>query len=203
MSAEVLGRRHRAALAGRSLSSPSGRANPVPGRPRHPSLDAIPDGSGPEPGQQLGQGLDDSGKGWMGNWVSDTKAVGTWNSAPCCLYPTSLSRKLALPSPLGLGYVDGTIFLIQGCATQWGTNPSSRASASPGSTLSCGDPGLVWGTANVLGGGCRARGALGSRGWLTAYITARKRTCVGSGTPSADCSLCGPRQRTAGSPWKS
>ncbi|XP_057621564.1 von Willebrand factor A domain-containing protein 5B2 isoform X6 [Chionomys nivalis] len=62
LSAEVLGRRHRAALAGRSLSSPSSRANPaVPGRPRHPSLDAIPDGSGPEPGQQLGQGLDDSG----------------------------------------------------------------------------------------------------------------------------------------------
>ncbi|XP_075824726.1 von Willebrand factor A domain-containing protein 5B2 isoform X3 [Microtus pennsylvanicus] len=61
LSAEVLGRRHRAALAGRSLSSPSGRANPVPGRPRHPSLDAIPDGSGPEQGQQLGQGLDDSG----------------------------------------------------------------------------------------------------------------------------------------------
>ncbi|XP_060226060.1 von Willebrand factor A domain-containing protein 5B2 isoform X4 [Meriones unguiculatus] len=61
LSAEVLGRRHRAALAGRSLSSPSGRVNPVPGRPRHPSLDAIPDGSGPEPGQQLGQGLDDSG----------------------------------------------------------------------------------------------------------------------------------------------
>ncbi|XP_050002241.1 von Willebrand factor A domain-containing protein 5B2 [Alexandromys fortis] len=61
LSAEVLGRRHRAALAGRSLSSPSGRTNPVSGRPRHPSLDAIPDGSGPEPGQQLGQGLDDSG----------------------------------------------------------------------------------------------------------------------------------------------
>ncbi|XP_012970046.2 von Willebrand factor A domain-containing protein 5B2 isoform X1 [Mesocricetus auratus] len=61
LSAEVLGRRHRAALAGRSLSSPSGRTNPVPGRPRHPSLDAIPDGTGPEPGQQLGQGLDDSG----------------------------------------------------------------------------------------------------------------------------------------------
>uniref|UniRef100_E0CZ01 von Willebrand factor A domain containing 5B2 n=1 Tax=Mus musculus TaxID=10090 RepID=E0CZ01_MOUSE len=61
MSAEVLGRRQRAALAGRSLSSPSGRANPVPGRARHPSLDAIPDGLGPEPGQQLGQGLDDSG----------------------------------------------------------------------------------------------------------------------------------------------
>ncbi|XP_036059040.1 von Willebrand factor A domain-containing protein 5B2 isoform X2 [Onychomys torridus] len=61
LSAEVLGRRHRAALAGRSLSSPSGQANPVPGRPRHPSLDAIADGTGPEPRQQLGQGLDDSG----------------------------------------------------------------------------------------------------------------------------------------------
>ncbi|XP_008829494.1 von Willebrand factor A domain-containing protein 5B2 isoform X1 [Nannospalax galili] len=61
LSAEVLGRQHRAALAGRSLSSPLGRANPVPGRPRHPSLDVVPDGSGPEPGQQLGQGLDDSG----------------------------------------------------------------------------------------------------------------------------------------------
>ncbi|KAM6160959.1 von Willebrand factor A domain-containing protein 5B2 [Erethizon dorsatum] len=61
LSAEVLGRRHRAALAGRSLSSPPGRANPVPARPRHPSLGAVPDGVGPEPGQQLGQGLDDSG----------------------------------------------------------------------------------------------------------------------------------------------
>nr|XP_020031407.1 von Willebrand factor A domain-containing protein 5B2 isoform X1 [Castor canadensis] len=61
LSAEVLGRRHRAALAGRSLSSPTGRANPVPGRPRQPSLGAIPDGPGFEPGQQLGQGLDDSG----------------------------------------------------------------------------------------------------------------------------------------------
>ncbi|XP_013368813.1 PREDICTED: von Willebrand factor A domain-containing protein 5B2 isoform X2 [Chinchilla lanigera] len=60
LSAEVLGRRHRAALAGRSLSSPPGRANPAPGRPRHPSLGAVPDGTGPEPGQQLGQGLDDS-----------------------------------------------------------------------------------------------------------------------------------------------
>ncbi|KAB1283285.1 von Willebrand factor A domain-containing protein 5B2 [Camelus dromedarius] len=61
LSAEVLGRRCRAALAGRSLSSPPGRANPVPGHPRHPSLDVAPDGPGPEPGQQLGQGLDDSG----------------------------------------------------------------------------------------------------------------------------------------------
>lgn len=86
MSAEVLGRRQRAALAGRSLSSPSGRANPVPGRPRHPSLDAIPDGSGPEPGQQ---GLDDSGKGWMGSWVSDIKAVEVEHSAPRCLPDTS------------------------------------------------------------------------------------------------------------------
>nr|XP_045006759.1 von Willebrand factor A domain-containing protein 5B2 [Jaculus jaculus] len=57
LSAEVLGRQQRAALAGRSLSSPPGQANPVPSRPRHPSLDAVPDGSG----QQLGQGLDDSG----------------------------------------------------------------------------------------------------------------------------------------------
>ncbi|XP_020735616.2 von Willebrand factor A domain-containing protein 5B2 isoform X2 [Odocoileus virginianus] len=61
LSAEVLGRRRRAALAGRSLSSPQGRVNPVPGRPRHPSLGVAPDGPGPEPGQQLGQGLDDSG----------------------------------------------------------------------------------------------------------------------------------------------
>ncbi|XP_059543172.1 von Willebrand factor A domain-containing protein 5B2 isoform X1 [Myotis daubentonii] len=61
LSAEVLNRRHRAALAGRSLSSPPGQANPVPGRPRHPSLGAAPDGPGPESGQQLGQGLDDSG----------------------------------------------------------------------------------------------------------------------------------------------
>ncbi|CAI9175458.1 unnamed protein product [Rangifer tarandus platyrhynchus] len=61
LSAEVLGRRRRAALAGRSLSSPQGRVNPVPGRSRHPSLGVAPDGPGPEPGQQLGQGLDDSG----------------------------------------------------------------------------------------------------------------------------------------------
>ncbi|XP_015425918.1 PREDICTED: von Willebrand factor A domain-containing protein 5B2, partial [Myotis davidii] len=61
LSAEELNRQHRAALAGRSLSSPPGQANPVPGRPRHPSLGAAPDGPGPESGQQLGQGLDDSG----------------------------------------------------------------------------------------------------------------------------------------------
>ncbi|XP_054983413.1 von Willebrand factor A domain-containing protein 5B2 isoform X3 [Sorex araneus] len=61
LSAEVLGRRRRAALAGRSLSSPPGRPNPAPGRPRQPSLGAAPDGPGPEPAQQLGQGLDDSG----------------------------------------------------------------------------------------------------------------------------------------------
>ncbi|XP_077610589.1 von Willebrand factor A domain-containing protein 5B2 isoform X3 [Crocuta crocuta] len=61
LSAEVLGRRRRAALAGRSLSSPPGQVNPVPGRPRHPSLGTAPDGPGPESGQQLGQGLDDSG----------------------------------------------------------------------------------------------------------------------------------------------
>ncbi|KAM8770622.1 von Willebrand factor A domain-containing protein 5B2 isoform 2-T2 [Rhynchonycteris naso] len=60
LSAEVLGRQRRAALAGRSLSSPPGRVNPFPGCPRHPSLGA-PDGPGPESGQQLGQGLDDSG----------------------------------------------------------------------------------------------------------------------------------------------
>uniref|UniRef100_A0A4X1UT13 VIT domain-containing protein n=1 Tax=Sus scrofa TaxID=9823 RepID=A0A4X1UT13_PIG len=61
LSAEVLGRRHRVALAGRSLSSPPGRVNPAPGHPRHPSLGVAPDGPGPEPGRQLGQGLDDSG----------------------------------------------------------------------------------------------------------------------------------------------
>ncbi|XP_066203204.1 von Willebrand factor A domain-containing protein 5B2 [Saccopteryx leptura] len=60
LSAEVLGRQRRAALAGRSLSSPPGQVNPFPGCPRHPSLGA-PDGPGPESGQQLGQGLDDSG----------------------------------------------------------------------------------------------------------------------------------------------
>ncbi|XP_045439702.1 von Willebrand factor A domain-containing protein 5B2 isoform X3 [Pipistrellus kuhlii] len=61
LSAEVLNRRRRAALAGRSLSSPPGQVNPGPGRPRHPSLGAAPEGPGPEFGQQLGQGLDDSG----------------------------------------------------------------------------------------------------------------------------------------------
>ncbi|XP_027439265.1 von Willebrand factor A domain-containing protein 5B2 isoform X5 [Zalophus californianus] len=61
LSAEVLGRRHRAALAGRSLSSPPGQVNPVPGYPQHLSLGTAPGGPGPESGQQLGQGLDDSG----------------------------------------------------------------------------------------------------------------------------------------------
>ncbi|XP_033067776.1 von Willebrand factor A domain-containing protein 5B2 isoform X8 [Trachypithecus francoisi] len=61
LSTEMLGRQHRAALPGRSLSSPPGRANQVPSRPRKPSLGAILDGPSPEPGQQLGQGLDDSG----------------------------------------------------------------------------------------------------------------------------------------------
>ncbi|XP_022426537.1 von Willebrand factor A domain-containing protein 5B2 isoform X6 [Delphinapterus leucas] len=60
-SAEVLGRRRRAALTGRSLSSPPDRVNSVPGHLRHPSLGVAPDGPGPEPGQLLGQGLDDSG----------------------------------------------------------------------------------------------------------------------------------------------
>uniref|UniRef100_A0A8C9B9P5 von Willebrand factor A domain containing 5B2 n=1 Tax=Phocoena sinus TaxID=42100 RepID=A0A8C9B9P5_PHOSS len=61
-SAEVLGRRRRAALTGRSLSSPPGRVNSVPGHLRpSPSLGVAPDGPGPEPGQLLGQGLDDSG----------------------------------------------------------------------------------------------------------------------------------------------
>ncbi|XP_022363812.1 von Willebrand factor A domain-containing protein 5B2 isoform X1 [Enhydra lutris kenyoni] len=61
LSAEVLGRRRRVALAGRSLSSPPGQVNPVPGHPQHPSLGTAPDGPGPESGQQLGQDLDDSG----------------------------------------------------------------------------------------------------------------------------------------------
>ncbi|XP_054940120.1 von Willebrand factor A domain-containing protein 5B2 isoform X2 [Physeter macrocephalus] len=61
LSAEVLGRRRRAALTGRSLSSPPGRVNSVAGHLRHPSLGVAPDGPGPEPGQLLGQGLDDSG----------------------------------------------------------------------------------------------------------------------------------------------
>lgn len=72
-SAEVLGRRRRAALTGRSLSSPPGRVNSVPGHLRpSPSLGIAPDGPGPEPGQLLGQGLDDSGKGY-GEPGSDTK----------------------------------------------------------------------------------------------------------------------------------
>ncbi|XP_057401959.1 von Willebrand factor A domain-containing protein 5B2 isoform X3 [Balaenoptera acutorostrata] len=61
LSAEVLGRRRRAALTGRSLSSPPGQVNSVPRHLRHPSLGVAPDGPGPEPGQLLGQGLDDSG----------------------------------------------------------------------------------------------------------------------------------------------
>nr|XP_036879998.1 von Willebrand factor A domain-containing protein 5B2 isoform X9 [Manis javanica] len=61
LSAEVLGRRRRAALAGRSLSSPPGRVYPVPGHSQHPSLGTGPNGPGPESGQQRGQGLDNSG----------------------------------------------------------------------------------------------------------------------------------------------
>ncbi|XP_040858516.1 von Willebrand factor A domain-containing protein 5B2 [Ochotona curzoniae] len=61
LSTEVLGRRRRAALAGRSLSSPPDRANPAAGRPRQPSLGTVLDGPGLESSQQLGQGLDDSG----------------------------------------------------------------------------------------------------------------------------------------------
>ncbi|XP_007934119.1 von Willebrand factor A domain-containing protein 5B2 [Orycteropus afer afer] len=61
LSAEVLGCQRRAVLAGRSLSSPPGQASPAPGHSQHPSLAAAPDGLGPEPGQQLEQGLDDSG----------------------------------------------------------------------------------------------------------------------------------------------
>ncbi|XP_007469005.1 PREDICTED: von Willebrand factor A domain-containing protein 5B2 [Lipotes vexillifer] len=61
LSAEVLGHQRRAALTGRSLSSPPGRVNSVPGHLWHPSLGVAPDGPGPEPGQLLGQGLDDSG----------------------------------------------------------------------------------------------------------------------------------------------
>ncbi|XP_036926892.1 von Willebrand factor A domain-containing protein 5B2 isoform X6 [Sturnira hondurensis] len=61
LSAEVLGRRRRVALAGRSLSSPPGRVNPVLGHPWHPSVGAAPDRPGPESGQQLGQGVDNSG----------------------------------------------------------------------------------------------------------------------------------------------
>ncbi|XP_060028039.1 von Willebrand factor A domain-containing protein 5B2 isoform X3 [Erinaceus europaeus] len=57
LSTQVMGRHCRAALAGRSLSSPAGRVNPAPGRPRTPSLGAAPD----ETGQLLGPGLDDSG----------------------------------------------------------------------------------------------------------------------------------------------
>lgn len=62
LSAEVLGRRRRAALAGRSLSSPPGGVRPALGQPRQPSLWAAPDGPGPEPAQQLGHGLDELGK---------------------------------------------------------------------------------------------------------------------------------------------
>ncbi|KAM6224662.1 von Willebrand factor A domain-containing protein 5B2 [Rhynchocyon petersi] len=61
LSGEMVGCQHRAILAGRSLSTPLGRANPVVGHPRHPSLGTSPDGPGHEPGQQLGKGLDDSG----------------------------------------------------------------------------------------------------------------------------------------------
>lgn len=118
LSAEVLGRQRRAALAGRSLSSPPGQVNPVHGHPRHPSLGAAPDGSGPEPGQQLGPGLDDSGKGWIGSWILTPRrpwgggAQGTTLSLSChCLL-----RKSALPSPHGLGHVDGTTLLVHGCA---------------------------------------------------------------------------------------
>ncbi|XP_006869854.1 PREDICTED: von Willebrand factor A domain-containing protein 5B2 [Chrysochloris asiatica] len=61
LSAEALGHQRRAVLTGRSLSSPPGQANPAPGLSWHPSLGTASDGPGPEAGQQLGQGLDDSG----------------------------------------------------------------------------------------------------------------------------------------------
>ena len=163
LSAEVLGRRRRAALAGRSLSSPPGRVNPVLGRPQRPSLGAAPDRPGPESGQQLGQGMDDSGEGWMESWILTPRsweggAQGTTLPLPChCLL-----RNPALPNPHGLGHVDGATLLVHGSAPQWGTGRPSSGTASPGSTLPCGDPGPVWGAACVLGGGCWARDTLGA-----------------------------------------
>lgn len=162
LSAEVLGRRRRAALAGRSLSSPPGRVYPVPGHSQHPSLGTGPNGPGPESGQQRGQGLDNSGKGWMGAWVDTKEALGRGPGTTLLLpLPFSLPRKPALPSPHGLGHVNGTTLLVHGCAPQWGVSPSSSATTSPGSTLPCGDPGPVWGAAYVLGGGHWARDTLG------------------------------------------
>lgn len=56
---------------------------------------------------------------------------------------SSSIRKPAPPSPHGLGDADGTTPLIHGCDSQWGVGPSSSATASPGSTLPCGEVGPV------------------------------------------------------------
>ncbi|XP_075411985.1 von Willebrand factor A domain-containing protein 5B2 [Tenrec ecaudatus] len=61
LSTEVLGCQRRAVLAGRSLSSPPGWTNAALTHHQHSTPASAPDGPGPEPGQQLGQGLDDSG----------------------------------------------------------------------------------------------------------------------------------------------
>lgn len=78
------------------------------------------------------------------------------------LLPSSLPRKPALPSPHGLGHVDGTILLVHGCSPQWGVGPSSNTTASPASALPCGDPGPVRGAAYELGGGRWAGDAVGA-----------------------------------------
>ncbi|XP_045152348.1 von Willebrand factor A domain-containing protein 5B2 [Echinops telfairi] len=61
LSSDVLGYQRRAVLAGRSLSSPPGWTNAALVHHQHSTLASASDGPGPEPGQQLGQGLDDSG----------------------------------------------------------------------------------------------------------------------------------------------
>nr|XP_051674830.1 von Willebrand factor A domain-containing protein 5B2 isoform X11 [Oryctolagus cuniculus] len=102
LSTEVLGRRHRAALAGRSLSSPPSRANPATHRPRrHPSLGAAPDGPGLEPGQQLGQGLDDSvhaRRSWLR--ALQTSKVSSAPSCFTCPVAVDATTREVLPEAL-------------------------------------------------------------------------------------------------------
>ncbi|XP_051674831.1 von Willebrand factor A domain-containing protein 5B2 isoform X14 [Oryctolagus cuniculus] len=143
LSTEVLGRRHRAALAGRSLSSPPSRANPATHRPRrHPSLGAAPDGPGLEPGQQLGQGLDDSG-----NLLSPAPMDWDMLMEPPFLFtaapPSGESAAPAVPPPPQVPHCHVVIRALcgeqpmcwevgVGLETLWGSEDGSQPPSRPG-----------------------------------------------------------------------